>query len=506
MLNLSQYYRERHQPDILDCIANLSSDEVFTPPELADKILDILPKEIWSNPNLTFLDPACKTGVFLRQIATRLMEGLKDIYPDEAERREHIFKNQLYALPITQLTAYMSRRTVYYSKDATKNESVVQFDSPEGNIRYTPTSHTFIGGKCRHCGQAEGEGIGTRQIDGSLETHAYQFIHLTEQEASTMKFDVIVGNPPYQLGDGGHGASAMPIYQKFVEQAKLLQPRYMSFIIPSRWFAGGKGLDKFRATMLSDRRIKELVDYPNASDCFPGVEIKGGVCYFIWDSQYDGDCNVRTIIGDEELPSQKRKLNEYETFIRYNAAIPILEKVKSRNEETFDKIVSSSKPFGFRSFFNDFDQINNPDKVKIYASKKQGYIRRERVQVNPHWIDKWKVLTARSNNIGTSAADDNLNTIIAAPGSCCTETYMVVGADLELTEETAKNLSMYMKTRFVRFLISLRKVSQDAVGKVYSFVPLLPMNEEWTDEKLYARYGIDADEQAFIESMIKEMA
>ena len=504
-LNLSQYYRERHQPDILDCIANLSSDEVFTPPELADKILDLLPPEVWHNKDLTFLDPATKTGVFLRQIATRLMEGLKDVIPDEAERREHIFKNQLYGLPITQLTALMSRRTVYYSKDTTRPESAVQFDQPEGNIRYQPRKHTYTSGKCTRCGQAEGEGIGTRLIDGTLETHAYEFIHLTPEEAGKMKFDVIVGNPPYQLGDGGHGASAMPIYQKFVEQAKTLKPRYMAFIIPSRWFAGGKGLDGFRADMLADRHMKELVDYPNASDCFPGVEIKGGVCYFIWDAQHDGDCNVRTILGDEELPAQKRKLNEYSTFIRYNSAIPILEKVRLHNEETFDKIVSSSKPFGFRSFFDDFDQIDNPDKVKIYASKKQGYIRRERVQVNARWIDEWKVLTARSNNIGTSAADDNLNTIVAAPRSCCTETYMVVGANLKLDEASANNLSQYMKTRFVRFLISLRKVSQDATAKVYSFVPLLTMNEPWTDEKLYARYDIDADEQAFIESMIKEM-
>lgn len=504
MLNLSQYYRERHQPDILDCIANLSSDEVFTPPELADKILDLLPPEVWHNKDLTFLDPATKTGVFLRQIATRLMEGLKDVIPDEAERREHIFKNQLYGLPITQLTALMSRRTVYYSKDTTRPESAVQFDQPEGNIRYQPRNHTYTSGKCTRCGQAEGEGIGSRQIDGTLETHAYEFIHLTDQEASKMKFDVIVGNPPYQLGDGGHGASAMPIYQKFIEQAKVLKPRYMAFIIPSRWFAGGKGLDDFRATMLADRRMKEVVDYPNASDCFPGVEIKGGVCYFIWDAQYDGDCNVRTVLGDEELPSMRRPLGEYDTFIRFNAAVPILRKVQARHEETLDKKVSSMKPFGFRTFFDNFDNINNPDKLKIFANKKVGYVQNSLVQVNRGWIDKYKVLTSMAYGAGEGFPHQITGKpILAEPKSVCTETYLV--ANTFDSENQASNFENYMKTRFFRFLVMLKKNTQHISKDRFSFVPDLPMNEPWTDEKLYARYDIDADEQAFIESMIKEM-
>ena len=504
MLNLSQYYRERHQPDILDCIANLSSDEVFTPPELADKILDLLPSEVWHNKNLTFLDPAVKTGVFLRQIAARLMEGLRDVIPDEAERREHIFRNQLYGLPITQITALMSRRTVYYSKDTTRKESVVQFDQPEGNIRYHSRAHEFVGKKCKYCGQAEGEGIGTRQIDGTLETHAYEFIHLTPEEVARMKFDVIVGNPPYQLGDGGHGASAMPIYQKFVEQAKLLQPRYMAFIIPSRWFAGGKGLDDFRATMLADRHMKELVDYPNASDCFPGVEIKGGVNYFIWDSHYNGDCNIRTILGDEELPSMKRPLNEYDTFIRFNSAVPILRKVQARHEETLDKRVSSRKPFGFATNFDKFDSIDNPDKIKIYARGKTGFVLDTLVQVNRGWRNKYKVLLAMAAEGGGDFPNKILGSpIIAEIPSVCTETYLVL--NVFASEKEARNFAAYVKTRFFRFLVMLKKNTQHLSKDRFSFVPDLPMNEPWTDEKLYARYDINADEQAFIESMIKEM-
>jgi site-specific DNA-methyltransferase (adenine-specific) len=493
-----------HKPDILDCIANLSSDEVFTPPKLADKVLDLLPAEVWSNPDLKWLDPACKTGVFLRQIAYRLMVGLKDEFPDENARREHIFRNMLYGMPITSLTALMSRRSLYTSKDASGEKSIVKFSDPVGNLPFTPRNHTFRNKKCIYCGQSEENGIGTRDAAGELETHAYQFIHLTEKETENMKFDVIVGNPPYQLSDGGFGASAAPIYQHFVNQAKKLNPRYMSFIIPSRWFAGGKGLDDFRSQMLADRRIRELIDYPNASDCFPGVQIEGGVMYFVWDREYMGDTNIRTILGDEELPPMKRPLNEYDTFIRWNEAVPILRKVQSRNEETLDKKVSSRKPFGLATNFDDFDQINNPDKIKIYANKRTGYIRQERVQVNKQWVNKYKVLIGMAYGGGGVFPYKVVNDpIITETPSCCTETYLVV--DVFGDEAKAKNFENYVKTRFFRFLVMLKKNTQHLSKDRFSFVPDLPMNEPWTDKKLYARYDLTPAEIKFIESMIKEM-
>lgn len=493
-----------HRPDILDCIANLSSDEVFTPPNMANKLLDALPKEVWDNPSLKWLDPATKTGVFLRQIAYRLMIGLKDKFPDEEERRQHIFQNMLYGISITELTAMMTRRSLYTSKDAGGIASIAHFSSSEGNIGYENRTHTYVNGSCKYCGNNQTDAqLGGRGED--KERHAYKFIHLTAEEANKMKFDVIVGNPPYQLKDGGHGSSAAPIYQLFVQQAKRLQPRYMSFIIPSRWFAGGKGLDKFRAEMLEDKRIRIVYDYPRASDCFPGVEIKGGVMYFVWDANYSGECEVHTLLGDEELPTEKRRLDEFDVFIRYNQAVPIYEKVKNRNEETLDKIVSSRKPFGLSTNFTEFDQINNPDMIKIYANKQTGYIRRERIQVNVPWIDAWKVLTAKANNIGTESPDDNLNIIIGEPGTCCTETYIVIGADKLRSEEQARNMKKYLQTKFVRFLISLRKVTHDATSRVYGFVPDLPMDQVWTDKKLYERYDITPAEEKFIESIIREM-
>ncbi len=492
-----------HRPDILDCIANLSSDEVFTPPNMVDKVLDALPEEVWSNPSLKWLDPATKTGVFLRQVTYRLMIGLKDKFPDEEERRQHIFQNMIYGIGITELTALMARRSLYTSKNASSKESVARFESPGGNIDYENRTHTYVNGNCKYCGNKETDAqLGGRGED--QERHAYKFIHLTAEEVSKMKFDVIVGNPPYQLNDGGGtGSSAIPIYQKFVDQAKKLKPRYMAFIIPSRWFAGGKGLDGFRAEMLEDKRIKIVYDYPNAEDCFPGVSIIGGVMYFIWDSSYSGDCEVHTIINDEELPVSKRPLNEFEVFVRYNSAVPIIRKVRERHEETLDKVVLPRNPFRMASGFSDFDQINNPDKIKIYARGKTGYVRRERVQSNIHLIDKYKVLVSKGDGAAIASGRIIGKPIIADNPSCSTETYLVAG--IFRSEDEARNYAEYMKTKFYRFLVSIKKNTQNMSQGSFAFVPNLPMDQVWTDEKLYERYDITPAEQKFIESMIKEM-
>lgn len=490
-----------HVPDILDCIANLSSDEVFTPPELVDKILDLLPEEVWHDPSLKWLDPACKTGIFLRQIAKRLMIGLREEFPDEEKRREHIFHNMLYGIALTDLTALMSRRSLYTSKNANGEKSIAKFDTLEGNISYDNRPHTYRNGTCIYCGNKQGSEL---DRDETRERHAYNFIHLTSEEVKNMKFDVIVGNPPYQLNTAGHGAQAAPIYHYFIQQAKRLNPRYMAFIIPSRWFAGGMGLNQFRDEMLNDRRIKRLVDYPDSNDCFPGVSIEGGVSYFIWDKNYDGDCEIQTIIGDNDLDIVKRPLNQYDIFIRQNQAIKILEKVKARNEATVDEKVSGINPFNFATNFKDFDQINNPDKIKIYANKATGYIQRTKAQTHKEWIDKYKVLVSEAyGGAGKKPWQVLGRPIVAEPGSVCTFTYIVTNTFD--SEEEANNYASYIKTRFYRFLVSLRKNTQHSSAKVFSFVPDLPMNQEWTDEKLYERYDINSDEQDYIKSMVKEM-
>lgn len=345
-------------PDVLTCIANLSNDEVFTPPEFANGMLDTLTEawtaehkgaSIWADKNVTFLDPCTKSGVFLREITSRLTKGLAAEIPDLEERVDHILTKQVFGIGITYLTSLLARRSVYCSKDAHGEHSIVHgFASDAGNIWFERMQHQWADGRCKYCGASQealdrGEG---------LETHAYAFIHtddiktrVAELFGGKMQFDVIIGNPPYQLDDGGYGTSAAPIYQLFVEKALDLDPRYAVFVTPSRWMAGGKGLDKYRERMLSDKRVRRIVDYPKLYEAFPGVKIRGGISYFLWDHDYNGPCEVQTIWdGQPSGPAVARYLDSYDILVRRNEAVPILEKVNAKKEPTLDKRVSSGNP------------------------------------------------------------------------------------------------------------------------------------------------------------------
>lgn len=501
------FLEELHKPDILDCISHLSSDEVFTPPKLVNEILDTLPQELFTSPNTKFLDPCCKSGVFLREIAKRLIDGLADKIPDLDERIDHIFKNQLFGLAITELTALLSRRSVYCSKDASCEFSVVHFDNPEGNIEYKRTYHLWLKDKCMMCGASKAE----YDRGEELETHAYSFIHTDEQRNSAlfkrlkdMKFDVIIGNPPYQLSDGGAQASASPLYHLFVNQAKKLNPRYITMIIPARWYSGGKGLDSFRDSMLNDNRIRIIHDFLNAGDCFPGVEIKGGVCYFLWDRDNLGLCEVNTHVNNAIISTAIRPLKEdnCETFIRYNSSISILRKVKNKNELTMDTQVSSRKPFGLPTNFENYSS-EKTDSIKVYANKKIGYLDSNyKFKKNNQLVNQWKVLAPKAIGSGDSR-EDWVKPILAEKNSVCTETYIILGSYDDKTK--ANNLISYTQTKFFHFMLTLKKVTQDATAKVYSCVPIQDFNEEWTDEKLYKKYGLTQEEIDFIESMIRPM-
>ena len=505
---MSLLFEQVYNPDILNCLANLSNDEVFTPPEVVNKMLDMLPQDLFKSPDTTFLDPACKTGVFLREIAKRLLEGLKDAIPDEDERRKHIFTKQLFGIAITEMTSLLSRRSLYCSKYANTIYSIVPFDTVEGNIRFKNAEHYWEGSKCGFCGANKAQ----YDRDKELEQHAYEFIHTSKpEEIWNMRFDVIIGNPPYQLSDGGdnkEGArnrgGAIPIYQRFVESAKMLKPRYMTMIIPARWFAGGRGLDEFRSNMLADKRVAKIVDYPVSSECFPGVEIKGGVCYFLWAQGHNDDCCVCTVRSGNESTMVRPLLESgSDVFLRYNESISVFRKVQSVKDESFSDVVSTQKPFGLRTFVHGSSTRSGTD-VELFTNQGVTYIKKDMVVANRQWIDAHKILISMAYGAGEDFPHQIINRpFYAGPGSCCTETYLVVGPFK--TEEIAKNVIEYMKTKFFRFLVMLRKNTQHGSKSVYQFVPMQDFSKPWTDAELYAKYGLTDDEVAFIESMIRPM-
>jgi site-specific DNA-methyltransferase (adenine-specific) len=492
-----------YNPDVLTCLANLSNDEVFTPPKLANQILDNLPKEIWSDKNIKFLDPVAKSGVFLREITKRLITGLESQIPDLQTRINHILANQVFGIAITEITALISRRTLYCAKKANGKYSISSdFADEIGNIKFDQTNHSWKNDKCIFCGAGK---LAYDRCE-ELETHAYQFIHHNNPEKIfNMKFDVIIGNPPYQMSDGGFGKSAKPIYHKFIEQAKKLNPRFLSMIIPARWYNGGKGLDEFRDEMLNDKKISKIHDFPNTSDCFAGLNIRGGVCYFLWERDHKGDCEIITHKQNEIISSMKRPLLEkgFNIFIRYNEAIQILHKVQKFKEQSFSNIVSARKPFGLATNFADFSkQKTTKDQILLYRFGDNGFVDEKQVQSNHSWIKMWKVILPYA-----SPGDDSYphlilsKPIISAPNSCSTETYIVVGPFQN--EGKSKNVAKYMLTSFFRFMVLLAKSTQHITKKTYIFAPMQDFQEEWDDEKLYKKYGINEEEINFINSLIR---
>jgi site-specific DNA-methyltransferase (adenine-specific) len=530
MTTQSRFSLRGRNPDVLTCIANLSNDEVFTPPELANRMLDTLAdawtesyggKNIWSDPTVRFLDPCTKSGVFLREITRRLNTGLAPQIPDLEKRVEHIFTKQVFGIAITQLTSLLARRSLYCSKFANGKHSVARsFKSAAGNIWFERMDHEWIDGKCNYCGANQ------RDYDrgNDLESHAYPFLHssdmnqrLAEIFGVRMQFDVIIGNPPYQLGQSGGdaiGSFAMPIYQKFVEAAKSLDPRYVTMVTPSRWFAGGRGLDEFRQAMLTDRRLRAIADFPDSREVFAGVDIAGGISYFLWDSSWRGQCRVTTTVGGTKRPPMDRALDEYDVLVRYNEAVPILQRVLSTGgAEGFKSMaldVAPIQPFSLRTNFRGSETprgLKQP--VKLFQNGGVGYIAREDVPRNQEWIDEWKVFLSSTASEHGGQTDKNgmrrvfSRILLGPPGTACTETYLVVSR--LASEDEATNLMTYLRTRFVRFLVSLRTNTQHLYSERFAFVPRLRMDREWTDARLYKKFGLTSADVSFIESTIRPM-
>lgn len=321
-----------------------------------------------------------------------------------------------------------------------------------------------------------------------------------------MRFDVIVGNPPYQMGSDG-GTRDIPIYNKFVDQAKKLNPRFLSMIIPSRWMAGGLGLSEFRRTMLEDRRTRKLVDYPVASEIFPGVEVKGGVCYFLWERDTEGDCAVTTVRSGDVVGPVNRNLGEYDIFVRDSGALGILHKVISRKEPPLSEVMSARTAFGVVSNFSGYRTVRMRGDVRYYATSPKGRIKawigREKATQNTSAIDRWKAMITKAYGAGEGIPHQILGQpCIAESPSICTQSFLFVCVD---SRAQAESVATYYRTRFLRFLVSLRKITQDTTRESYSWVPQQTWDRTWTDEALYKKYNLTKADISFIESMIRPM-
>jgi site-specific DNA-methyltransferase (adenine-specific) len=551
MATQASFLMRNRNPDVLNSIANLSNDEVFTPPEFANRMLDAVAESwagsndgsnIWANSTLKFLDPFTKSGVFLREIVSRLTKGLESEIPDLQARVDHILTEQIYGVATTTLTSLVARRSVYCSKAANGKHSITQkFKDKTGNIWFERLNHEWaggqrevltadtagqsvtkkLGGKCKFCGASQDE----YERSEDLETHAYGFIHnndpkawITEIFGEEMQFDVIIGNPPFQLNDGGgSGTSAGPIYDKFVTQAKLLQPRFLCMVTPARWFSGGKGLDNFRAEMLADNSLRIIEDFPDSSEVFPGVQIKGGVCIFLLDRDNAGDVTVRTYQNGSVISSATRKLLEpgADVFIRYNEALPILRKVMSfeNGEESeqlalFDKnkfsnLVSTRRPFGMGGI-NGLNQPTSANQIKVYQVGGATFVDRQKIPKEHQLMDSWKVFIPFLASGSDSFPHPILGRpFLGPPGTACTETYLTIGPFKN--ESESRKAMTYVSTSLFRFLVLLRKPSQNATRKVYEFVPLQDFSKTWTDVELAKKYGLSAKECAYISLMIRPM-
>ena len=562
--------------DILETITNVGNDEVFTPRRTVDILLDSLPEEVWHNPEYKWLNPATKNGIFEREIAIRLDIGLKDIIKDDELRKKHILQDMIFAFGQTKFTSNVARRTLYYCSQANRKCDGVKakdghyingyaignglwFEDAEGNIKTPCTDHEYIDSKnrkmpiscsieerkkyhCKYCGIS---GASTYNDINQREKYAYEFLHVYHlnierylQERffkgdKNMKFDIIIGNPPYQLSDGGAQASAKPIYNLFVEKAISLNPKYISMIIPSRWMIGGKGLDEFREKMINDKHISQLHDFLNAKDCFPNNIIMGGVCYFLRDKDYEGECYI-TSYNDNGKIKTKRYLKEekLDIFIRNDILLDIYKKVMQHKSKTFDSIVSARKPYGLEA-----ETMLSPKKFGLPSFSKNaikdGYQifglgekqKRTWMYLDKNYplpkkspcLGKYKIFIAEAYGcraIGEISCTPVLSVpVLAYPGQLCTETFLEVGPFDD--EMSASNAIKYIKTRFFRALVSIQKQTQHTTQKVYRFVPMQDFTSnsdiDWSkeifeiDSQLQNKYKLNDEEKEFIRKNIQEM-
>jgi len=527
--------------DILETINNVGNDEVFTPRKVVDMMLDALPDEVWHNPDYRWLNPASKTGIFEREIALRLDEGLKTVIPDTETRRKHIIRDMIFSIGQTKFTANVARRTLYYCCQANRKCDGVKedghyvngyaigggtwFDDAEGNVKTPISNHLMNKDKCVYCGISKD----SRYLDmNQREKYSYDFIHCEPgadlqkhlskrffKGDESVKFDVIVGNPPYQLSTDNKKTDktktqAIPIYQLFAKQAFSLNPRYVTMITPSKWFAGGmSSLESYRDYMTSCSKIRLLVDYPNAKDCFPSNSVGGGVSYFLWDREYDGPCEFVNVSGDKR-DVQSRMLNEFPTLIRFNNATSILRKIKARGEPTVDLITSPLSPFGFPTDYRGDAIQSERNEVRLYSSGGPTYISKESVVKRTDLLYSYKVMVSKmgAEHALEPDSDGKFRIITSSmkvlePGDACTHSYFLVGQFDSRAE--ADSLLSYLRTKFARFLILLAVTATNLTRNVFIYLPQQELNTQYTDKMLYSKYELSQDEIDFIEGLMKEM-
>lgn len=471
-----------------------------------------MPDRVWRDPSLKWLDPCTKSGVFLYHVAQRLMEGLKSEIPDYKDRLEHIYRNMLYGIAISELTGLIARRTLYQCKDASLGAySIIKFNNPEGNIRFPEAQCEWKNGRCIHCGLSQKNA----RVAGEREAHIHPFLHMDLSEIfgeDNMQVNIIMGNPPYQMQDSGYGKSSSPLYHRFVDRAKAIEPELLTFVIPARWYAGGKGLDGFRQGMLSDPQISLLADYPRSGDVFPDVDIAGGVCSFVRDKHHQGDCLV--IPNGKTKRATLRRLDAHEVFVRDSKDVEILEKVqvmaKKRGWGSMDRVVRPRNFYGLQAHklpSSVSDVPRSQETILLITKDGDKYIPKDAISKNLDTIDYWKVTVSRTSSEHAGESDkQGLRNVISKPrvippGSACTETYLIV--DLFRQHEPSGRMLGYVKTKIFRFLLSLCTPTQDITRRCFEFVPVLPLDRNWTDEILYDLFELDSTDIKHIESKIK---
>jgi site-specific DNA-methyltransferase (adenine-specific) len=530
-------------PDVLNSIANLSNDEVFTPPEFANRMLDTLEKawaesnngeNIWANPDLKFLDPFTKSGVFLREITTRLIKGLEPKIPDLQSRVDHILTKQVFGIATTHLTSLMARRSLYCSKKANGKHSITKkFKDESGNIWYEPIAHTwhkgtireitmdeagneverYVDGKCKYCGASKRD----FEREQGLELHAYGLIHNDDPKkwvgeifGTDMQFDVIIGNPPYQLSTGGGSLTeqAKPLYNLFLSQAKKLQPKYLSMVIPSRWFSGGFGLDGFREEMKSDSKLEVIVDFPDGREVFGENTPAGGVMYFLRNESYNGKCKFSSVREGRESPAALRSLEEHPTIIRDTEDLMLVSVLKSKSNRSFVERVSAVSPFGLPRAARGFPaKAGLKEPVTLWSTAGCQWIERSVVQKNESAIDKWKVLLSATSSEHAGQADKRgmkrvfSKIEVLPPPSVLTHSYLMIGP-FE-SETLASNAATYLRTKFVRYLVSLVALTQQISRGSFEYVPEIDLTKKWSDQELYEYFGLSEEQVNRIEMQIK---